>query len=167
MAEAALVALAIGGAAAGGYTSYESARRQNAASKASQRAARRGAAVQERQLSVQTQAEERRRLLEQQRTAARIRVLSAESGFSPESGDVASLLQQADTDAAANADILRGNLSNNLARVRSGLDADLVSLQARIQNSLLAGFTGSMQGAGVGLQIGQAGQVLFPPDEGQ
>lgn len=161
MAEAALIALAVGGAAAGGYTSYESARKQNAAAKASARAAKTGAAVQERQLTVQTQAEQRRRLLEKQRTMARIRVLGAESGFAAESGDIESLLDQADFDSSTNAEILRGNLSNNLARVRSGLDADLSSLRARIQNSLLSGLTGSLSGAAAGLQIGQAGQQIF------
>ncbi len=61
------------------------------------------------------------------------------------------LLDQVDADLALNLGILGQNRDNALARVASGLEADLASSQRT--NPLLSGLTGGLQGASAGIGI--------------
>lgn len=160
MAAIALAALGIAGAAAGGALSYEQARKQNAAAKASKRSAIEAAGVESRQVRAAARQEAAARLADQQRTRARIAVLAGESGFDPASGDFSSLAEQVNTDASRNFDIIGSNESNQLARVQSGLHANLAAIGSHMSNSLLSTLQGSFTGASAGLQIGQAGVAI-------
>jgi hypothetical protein len=88
----------------------------------------------------------------------RIRASAAESGVSLASGSVMSLENQAIADQTLNQQIIDQNFQNQVARVRSGAEANLATLSSQHQSPILAGISGALGGAQTGLAIGQSVQ---------
>ncbi len=155
--------LAVGLAAAGAGTSVMAARSQNKAIEQQMDAQAKAAGIQQQQLTQQAAVEQTQREREADAIRGRIRVANAESGFGTGGGTFGALMQQADFDEAFNLQILDNNLSNNLAAVKTGADANLASLESKTQNVLLQGITGAIGGASTGLSLGQGINNIMKP----
>lgn len=157
-------------------TSYEAARRTNAAAMASarsniataerqQRMIDRGAVIQSRQVERAAKVEQLKRQNESAQIEGRLRAIAADRGGVGNGGTMALLLQQAAYDDATNARLINENLANALQNInserragilstQSSLQANLVALQSRTRNPLLSGLSAAFQtAAGTGLQI--------------
>lgn len=149
------IGLAIGGAALGTFKSVEDARKQNAAAKRSSEAAKLAAAVQSKQLTEQEAQQRAQRVQEARRLRASILAAGGASGFDLSSGDFADAVAASDAYAAQDLDTLATNLKSNIDRVYSGLDAQLISIDATRQNAAGSAVTGGLSGLGAGLSLGQ------------
>lgn len=145
-------ALAIGG----GALSYGQAQEQNRAARRSSSSARRAAGVSEQQVNEAAELEKLKRRRDAERIAGRIRVAAAASGFDTGSGDFITAADQNELDLITDQSIIERNASNQIARIRSGLDADLTQIRSRMVDPLVAAFGGGLQGGMTGLQIGGA-----------
>lgn len=161
MADPVTAAVAIGGLLAG--TSVFQAREQNKAIEKAEGAQRRAASVQTKQLEDAAAVEREKRIMEQRRISARLRVAAGESGLSLGSGTSLALQNQTVADLDRNLGILDQNLRNETLRVQSGAEANIASLQSSVQNPLLSGVTGGLGGALTGLAIGGAIQTASTP----
>ena len=148
-------ALAVGGAVIGGA----GAKSQNAAIGRSMRSQAEAAGIQQNQLAQRAGLERRKRIAEARQIEGRIRVLAAADGVGV-GGSWLALLRQADADAATNLQTLDTNYANQIAAVRSGAQANLDALSARVQNELLAAFAGGARGYQTGLSINSARRSL-------
>lgn len=149
------IGLAIGGAALGTFKSVDDARRQNAAAKRSSEAAKNAAAVQAKQLTEQEAQQRAQRVQEARRLRASILAAGGASGFDLSSGDFTDAIGASDAYAAQDLDTLATNLQSNIDRVYSGLDAQLISIDATRQNAAGSAVTGGLSGLGAGLSLGQ------------
>lgn len=164
MADPVTAAVVIGGLTAA--TSAVQASQQNDAAKDAEKAQRRAAATQTKQLEDAATVEREKRIQEQRRISARLRVAAGESGLSLGSGTSLALQNQTESDLDRNLGLIDQNLENQSLRVQSGAEANIASLQSSLQNPLLSGFSGGLGGASTGLQIGGALQTATtpPPD---
>lgn len=144
--------LAIAGAAA----SYAQASSQNKAIRNTARLTQAAGAVQARQVSDAAAVESLKRANEAERIKGRLRVAAAAAGLGVEGGSYGDLIQQDNYDAALNQTILETNRRNEVARVQSGVAANLAGLQSHIQNLILSSVGGGVQGAQAGIAIGGA-----------
>jgi hypothetical protein len=79
-------------------------------------------------------------------------VLTIASGGS--GGDTfADLDRQTRMDESLNLEVLRQNELNQRAALRAGLQANVAALQGQIENALLTGMMGGLQGYNAGLAI--------------
>ena len=154
MASAVGAALVLGGV--GAVTSAVAAERQNDANSRARRSQQQAAAVQTQQLEDAAAVEREKRLQDQRRIAARLRVAAGESGLALGSGTAEALQQQTQTDLSTNLGLIDQNLANQTLAVESGLEANLAALEAQEINPLIATFTGGLGGASTGLAIGSA-----------
>jgi len=145
------IALAIGGAA----LNFSQAQAQNKATARSMRQARESASVQQEQLSRQASLELRRNQIRAQQVRGRLRVALGEAGVGM-GGSAQALLNQSEYDEGINRSIIEESFLNNDARVRSGLNADMIGLESRVQNSLLSALSGGLSGFSTGLSIAGA-----------
>lgn len=155
---AAAIPLAIGLGVAGLGMSAAQAIQQNRAINKAKEANRNAADVQKKQLVDVAAVEKAKREKEAAALRGRIAALSGESGIAIDA--YSGLFQQVNTDLASNLDILTQNLTNEQARVESGLAANLAELNTRRVNPLFAGIQGGLQGAQTGLSIANLGSVL-------
>lgn len=132
------------------------AQQQNKAIKRAAAANSRAAEVKSKQVNDAARVERFKRINEANMVRGRLRVAGSASG----GGQFASLLRQAQYDETINQQILDQNTYNELLAVRSGLDANLASLQSQMQSPILSGFIGAIQGASTGLQIGSGINAL-------
>lgn len=160
-ADAALY-LAIAGAAASAGSAGYSAVQQDKAAKASKGAAEQAATVQKKQLTTQANTEQAKALRQRDQLLGRLRVLQGEYNLG-EGSSIDALGRQVNTDTGLNTGIIQRNLSNNLDRVGSDLNARNVEFGSRQMNSIIASLTGGLQGFGTGLQIGTALDNLNRP----
>jgi hypothetical protein len=85
----------------------------------------------------------------------RLRVAGAAAGVGL-GGSFDALDEQAAVDENLNKQVINTNTTNQVASVRSGLDADLTSLASHTMSTILAGFTGGVTGAETGLRVSTA-----------
>lgn len=148
----ATAALSLAGAVIGGVSTYAQAQSQNAANRRSEASARAASQASMDQLVAQTAEERRKRILESQQLTGKLRAAAAESGALGGSFDA--LLQQNALDLARTDQILTDNYKAQAERVRTGLEADLASIQGRQRSSIFDTLTGTAGGAQAGLAIG-------------
>lgn len=139
--------------AAGAATTAVQAERQNDANDEARRERKKSADLQINQLNKASEVEREKRIDEQRRIAARLRVASGESGLSLGGGTPLALQNQTQFDLDRNLGILDENTKNQSALIRSGARADINALSARDINPLLASYTGGLSGASTGLAI--------------
>lgn len=149
------IGLAIGGAALGTFKSVDDARRQNAAAKRSSEAAKNAAAVQAKQLTEQEAQQRAQRVQEARRLRASILAAGGASGFDLSSGDFTDAIGASDAYAAQDLDTLATNLQSNIDRVYSGLDSQLISINATKRSAAGDGLAGGIAGLNAGLSLGQ------------
>jgi hypothetical protein len=130
-------------AAVTGATAVAGAVEQNQQADKRDDAARNAADTQTAQLRKQAELEATKRVREARAIRGAILARDSVAG--------GTLLDQVDADLGLNLGILDQNLDNALARVASGLDADLAGSQR--SNPLFAGVTGGLQGASAGIGI--------------
>jgi len=146
-----------------GVSSVAQAIQQNDAAKKAESAQRRAAAVQQDQLRAAADVERTKRIEEQRRISARLRVAAGESGLSLGGGTVNALQFQTESDLETNLGLIDQNLDNQILAVQSGAEANIASLQSSVSNPLFAGLSGAIGGALTGLQLGQGIQSLQEP----
>ena len=149
------IGLALGGSALGTFSSVEQARKQNAAAKKSEKAANNAAAVQAKQLTEQEAQQRAQRIQEARRLRASLLAAGGASGFDLSSGDFTDSVGASDAYAAQDLDTLATNLQSNLARVYSGLDAQLISIDASKRSVGGDALVGGLSGLSGGLSLGQ------------
>lgn len=154
MADPFTTALIIGGLTA--TTSAIQAERQNKATKRAAASQAESARIQTQQLRDSAAVERDKRIQEQRRISARLRVAAGESGLSLGSGTPLALQNQTQTDLNTNLGLLDQNLDSQILAVQSGAQANIHALEAQTINPLLATFTGGLSGASTGLSIGTA-----------
>lgn len=152
--EAALIVAAVG-AVTGAGVGIQQAQAKNRAVKRSLAAAQQAAAVQGTQVSRAAALEQEKNRLRSEQILGRLRVAAAESGLD-DTGSFENLYRQADVDAALNSAIIKQNRNDQLARVASGYQADIVSIGSQAVNPILAAFTSGIGGLQTGLAIGGA-----------
>lgn len=143
------------GAAFGTYSSVEQARKQNDAVRKSKAAAENAAKIQSRQLTEQEAQQRAARIQEARRLRASILAAGGASGFDLSSGDFTDAVTASDAFASQDLVTLATNLQSNLDRVSSGLDAQIISLNARRESVGASGLTGGLAGLSAGLSLGQ------------
>lgn len=145
-------------AAAGAALAAQQAAEQNKAARRSAESATRAAAEQNKQLAQRASLERQKNINQSEQIMGRLRVSSADAGIGM-GGTTSALTEQAAYDAALNDLIIRRNTQNDMARVLSGLDAQVTSLKGSVHNPLIAGFAGGLQGytAGRGISTGLSG----------
>lgn len=148
------LAAIIGGAsaAASGGLALVNAAEQNKAKKRSEDSARTAAAVQSKQINEAAALERQKRARESAQIRGRLAAVGSASGADP-AGSYAALDRQAGFEFNTNIDILNTNRQNELARVASGLNANLTSLSAQGRNPFLDAFAGGASGLGTGLSL--------------
>ena len=147
-ATTAIIGLTLASAA----VSAKQAQEQNKAISRSAGSAERGQRIQSEQIRKAAVLE--RRKIESQ--AARVRGLIRVSGAARGTGIAGSLesqLLQADFDEQLSIDAINANQASGLEFARSRLEAIGISLSGREMNSILAGFSGGLQGLQTGLSI--------------
>lgn len=154
MSDPVIWGLVIGGI--GAATSAVQAREQNKAIKKSAASQRQAAAIQVGQLQDAAEVERDKRIQDQRRISARLRVAAGESGLALGVGTPLALQNQTQADLDTNLGILDRNLNSQIAAVNTGAQANINALDAQQINPLLATFTGGMGGASTGLSIGGA-----------
>lgn len=152
------IVIAGGIAAASAGVSAAGAIQQNKAISKAKEANRNAANVQKGQLTDAAANERLKREQDAAKIRSRIALLSGETGIAPDA--YSGLFQQNETDLASNLRILDQNLTNEQARVDSGLQVNLAELSSRQVNPLFATFGGALQGATTGLSIATMGQAL-------
>lgn len=160
-------ALIIGGvaAAAGTGVAAAGAVAQNKRVNATQDAAKRAAGVQVQQLRDKASLEKRQRAQDIQRLRGRIAVAGAESGLA--GGTYDTLSTEAGSDLAFNTGIIDQNLSSEINRVFSGLDATNTDLNNRRPSVFGQTVGGTLSGLSTGLSIGGAIRDInrIPPEQ--
>lgn len=122
---------------------------RNASIEEAQRMAVANAVRGQSQIAAQGGLENLKRARDAARIEGRIRAAMSSGG-----GRTAQALQlQNVADASLDASIIRTNVANNIARVRSGAQAELIQLANQTVNPLLAGFQGGLQGFQQGVSI--------------
>lgn len=154
--------LSAAGAASGAGLSIVNAQAQNKAKKRSEESARLAAATQSKQINDAAAIERQKRARESAQIRGRIAAVGAASGADP-AGSYAALDRQAEFEYGTNIDILNTNRQNELARVASGLNANLTSLSAQGRNPILDAFAGGTSGFGTGLSLYNALPNATPP----
>lgn len=149
-------ALAIGGTLFGGATSAMQARSQNRAISRAASSQQNAARTQAQQLSNQSSVEKLRRQREAAQIRGRLRVAAGEAGVGL-GGTTAALMRQADSDEQLNVNMIDQNTRNQLARINTGLAANVTSLSSQIRSPILDAFAGGVGGFQTGLSLGQAG----------
>lgn len=155
MAETAIILGSIFGGI-GAATSAVQASKQNKALKNAAASQSQAAAIQTTQLTDAAAVEREKRIDDQRRIAARLRVASGEAGLSLGSGTSLALQNQSVSDLSTNLSILERNLQSQIAAVNTGAQANINALEAQTINPLLAGYSGGLGGATTGLSIGGA-----------
>lgn len=145
-------AFPIVGGAIGAGLAIDSANRQNDAIARSMRSSVSSGRATMDQLAEAAAQKRQQRVREAQRVSGRIRAALADSGtgFGGSAGD---LEAQAAIDAGTDLSAISANYSAEALRVRSGVAANLQSLEAQTQNPLLAGLGGALSGASTGLSL--------------
>lgn len=144
--------LSAAGAASGAGLSIANAQAQNKAKKRSEESARTAASVQSKQINEAAALERQKRARESAQIRGRLAAIGSASGADP-AGSYAAIDRQADLNYNSNIDILNTNRQNELARVASGLNANLASLSGQGRNPLLDAFSGGASGLGTGLSL--------------
>lgn len=157
----AIVALAA--AAASASASAYGAYQQNQNVKKAKKSANEAAAINVRQLDQQASVERMKREQESQRIKAAIRVASTAAGGGFDGSSYSALVTQTEIDRTTNTAIADRSQDNNLARIASGLNANLNELDSRRQNVLVSGLMGGIQGAQAGFGLAQGFSDLFAP----
>jgi hypothetical protein len=85
-----------------------------------------------------------------------MRVAAAAAGIAPDVGVFSALAQQEAFDYAINQSVMKQNTRNQIASVLSGGAANIAQIRSQMQNPLLSGISGAIQGAQTGLAIGGA-----------
>lgn len=145
-----VVALAL--TAAGAAVSAKQAQEQNKAISRSAGSAERGQRIQSEQIRKSAVLERRKIESQAARVRGLIRVSGAARGVGI-SGSVESQLLQADLAERLGIDAINANRASALELARSRLEAIRIDLSGREMNSVLAGFTGGLQGLQTGLSI--------------
>lgn len=159
---AAAPALLIGSTLASAALSAKQASDQNKAISRSMRSSRDAAAVQQKQITEQAAIEQAKNRNRAAQVRGRLRVLAAGAGTGM-GGSTLALLRQADYDEAINEQIIETNARHQNERLRSGLDANLLSLESRVQNVLLSTLSGGLGGFNTGLSINGAIESFGEP----
>lgn len=144
------------GTAGGAASSAAAASQQNRNIERSMQSQVNAANTQQQQLVDQSALERIKNIRQAQQIQGRIRVSAGERGIAYSSGSIGALQRQGDYDASLNDAIIGRNLSNQIARVRSGAQANLTALASSQQSPILAGLMGGVQGLQTGLSIGAA-----------
>jgi len=146
----ATAALALGGAA----LSASGASANNSAVRRSARSASRNAQSTLNRTSRRNAVERVRNRLEADKVLGRVRVTSSSRGAALGTSFDRSV-RQVEIDEGLNDRILRDNFADDSAAISSGLEAQLVALEARLQSVALAGISGGIQGGLAGLTLGE------------
>jgi hypothetical protein len=155
--------VAIAAAAASASASAYGAYQQNQNVKKAKKSANEAAAINTRQLDEQAAVERMKREQESQRIKAAIRVASTAAGAGFEQSSYSALVTQTEFDRTTNEAIADRGVDNNLARIASGLRANMNELDSRRQNVLVSGILGGIQGAQAGFGLAQGFRDLFAP----
>ena len=145
--------------AASAGVSMRNQQQQNRSARRAGDAAAEAASVQSKQIKNQATVEKAKLRNQAEMIRGRIRAAAASSGFVND-GTFQTLDEQVTTDTNLNTQIINQNVRNNIARVQSGLQADLASLSARISSPILSAFSGGLQGAATGLSIASSARSL-------
>lgn len=137
---------------AGAAVSAKQAQDQNRALSRSAGSAERGQRIQSKQIREAAVLEQRKIESQAARVRGLIRVSGAARGVGI-SGSVESQLLQADFDERLGIDAINANQASALEFARSRLEAIGIDLSGREMNSILAGFSGGLQGLSTGLSI--------------
>ena len=156
--------LIIGLAIAGAGISAKQAQEQNKAISRSAGSAERGQRIQSEQIRKAAVLERRKIESQAARVRGLIRVSGAARGVGI-AGSVESQLLQADFDERLGIDAINANQAAGLELARSRLEAIGISLSGREMNSILAGFSGGLQGLQTGLSIVSAVSAI-PSESG-
>jgi len=154
--------IAAASAAAGAATTAYGAYSQNQGLKKSARAANQAATLQKSQLRSQASVEVMKREQQSQQVKSAIRASAGAAGSGFAGSSFSALSDQAEFDRYTNDAIAKQSLGFNFARVSSGLDAQLIDINNRKQNTLINAFMGGLQGLSAGMQLGQGLQGMFP-----
>lgn len=159
-------ALIIGGisAATSAGIAYDSAQRQNRATRKAVNLQQQAAIRQKRQVNDAAALEMEKRRAEAARIRALLRVTSGDEG---EGGSFDALIRQADYDESLNKSIIETNRRNQISAVASGAEANILNLSSRMSNALLDSLTAGIGGFSTGLQIGGAVNELRDPRGGR
>lgn len=155
-AAVAISAIAAAGSAA---AAHQASVKQNKAAKAAAKTAQEAAARQAAQIKSAAKVEKGKAIQTAEQVIGRVRVAAAGAGFE-DAGSYQAFIRQAAADAETNVNIIDRNANNAVARVQSGLDADLTQLNSRIVSPVLAAFTAGLSGANSGLAISNAAMRL-------
>jgi len=120
---------------------------------------RRAAGVQMKQVSEQASLEKARRLNEARLIASRLRVAAGESGLGY-GGSYQAMLRQLDYDLALNRYILSRNRQNRLRAIAAGAASQISGLSVPEELPWLAGLTGGLRGAQIGLNLFASGLTV-------
>lgn len=150
------IGLAIGLGALGLGVSVAGAAQQNAAAKRAMKSAGTAASIQARQVAEAGKFEQLKAAREAELVRGRMRVAAAAAGIAPDVGVFSSLAQQEAFDYAINQAVTEQNIRNQIASVLSGGEANIAQIRSQMQNPLLAGIGGAIQGVQTGLAIGSA-----------
>lgn len=154
-----LATIAIGTAVAGAATSAQAAIQQNRAQHRAGEAAKRAAEVQRRQVREQANQERRTREREADRVRALLRVRGAAAGTGAGSSFEDLILGET-LDLTQDLATIDTNTRSLFDRISSGLSANLIDLASRRRSTVIDSFSGGIQGASTGLQIGQGIKAL-------
>lgn len=140
--------------------SLRNQQQQNRSARRAGDAAAEAASVQTKQIQDQASLEKMKLRNQAAMIRGRIRAAAAQAGFVND-GTFQTLDEQVTTDTNLNTQIIAQNARNNIARVQSGLQADLANLSSRISSPILSAFTGGLQGASAGLSIASGVRSIY------
>lgn len=151
----------VAGSLFGAVSGSQQAKKKNDAAKRSEASAREAAAIQSKQLTAQEAQQHAQRVQESRRLRASILAAGGSSGFSLDSGDIVDATGASDAYASQDLATLAANLQSNLDRVRSGLDANIISIDSSRSSAAGAGLTGGLAGLGEGLSLSSHLDSIF------
>lgn len=150
------IGLAIGLGALSAGVAGAGAAQQNSAAKRAAASAGTAASVQARQVAEAGRFEQLKAAREAELVRGRMRVAAAAAGIAPDVGVFSALAQQEAFDYAINQAVMQQNTRNQIASVLSGGAANIAQIRSQMQNPLLSGIGGAIQGVQTGLTIGNA-----------